>query len=149
MQKYRYILSVSVPVILAAFTAYAAGQNAAVHVEISNIRNSKGDILCHLFSSAEGFPEAHAKAFRELHAAINADHAVCDFKDVPAGTYAFIALHDENLNEKMDKNVLGIPQEGYGASNNVHPLFSAPDFKDAAFGVAAGSVTPLKVKMEY
>ena len=149
MQKYSHIFAFFLPSIFAAFTAYAAGQNAEVHVEISNIRNTKGDILCRLFSSAEGFPEAHAKAFGELHAAIHADHAVCDFKDVPAGVYALIALHDENMNGKMDKNMVGAPQEGYATSNNVHPLFSAPEFRDASFTHVAGSVTTLQVKMGY
>ena len=45
--------------------------------------------------------------------------AICQFNDIPPGTYAIAVFHDENANGKLDKNFLGIPCEGYGASNNV------------------------------
>jgi uncharacterized protein (DUF2141 family) len=35
----------------------------------------------------------------------------------------------------MDKNFLGIPSEGYGASKNKLPFASAPTFKDNQFVV--------------
>ena len=49
--------------------------------------------------------------------------------DIPPGTYA-VKLHiDENENEKLDTNFLGIPKEQYGISNNI--LFL--NFKRASF----------------
>jgi hypothetical protein len=73
-----------------------------------------------------GYPQTHAKAYKEMHAAIDGDHAVCEFKDVTPSTYAVIVFHDENQNGKLDKNFIGVPQEGYAASNNVRHLMSAP-----------------------
>jgi uncharacterized protein (DUF2141 family) len=49
----------------------------------------------------------------------------------------------------MDKNFLGVPQEGYVASNNVRPLMSAPKFKEASFVVPAASVTAIKLQIRY
>lgn len=37
---------------------------------------------------------------------------------LPAGKYAVQVLHDENDNGKMDTNMLGIPSESYGYTNN-------------------------------
>jgi uncharacterized protein (DUF2141 family) len=127
----------------------AAPTDANVRVEIAGLRNTKGDVGCLLFSSADGYPETHAKAYKEVHAAIDGDHAVCEFKEVMAGPYAVILWHDENKNGHLDKNFMGIPQEGYIASNNVRPLMSAPKFKDASFAVPAASVTAIKLQIRY
>ncbi len=59
--------------------------------------------------------------------------ARCDFEDVPPGTYAIAAAHDENMNGKLDTNALGIPTEGYGFSNDAKGWLSAPSFSAASF----------------
>ena len=35
----------------------------------------------------------------------------------------------------MDKNVLGVPKERYGFSNNVRPILTAPRWEKAKFPV--------------
>jgi uncharacterized protein (DUF2141 family) len=127
----------------------AARTDAIVRVEVASLRNAQGDIGCLIFNSPEGYPEIHAKAYKEMHAAIDGDHAICEFKDVTPGTYALIVFHDENHNGKLDKNFMGIPQEAYAASNNVGHLMSAPEFKEASFAVPAAAVTPIKVQVRY
>jgi len=92
--------------------ANAAPTDAIVHVEIASLRDSQGDVGCLIFDSPDGYPETHAKAYKEMHAAIDGNRAVCEFKDVTPGTYAVIVFHDENQNSKLDKNFMGIPQEG-------------------------------------
>jgi uncharacterized protein (DUF2141 family) len=54
-------------------------------------------------------------------------------QNISDGRYALAIFHDENGDGKMNKNMLGIPKEGYGVSNNVKNLMSAPTFKEAAF----------------
>jgi uncharacterized protein (DUF2141 family) len=90
----------------------AAPTDAIVRVEIASLRNTQRDVGCLIFSSPDGYPETHAKAYKELHAAIDGDYALCEFRDVMPGTYAVIVFHDENKNGKMDKNFMGTPQEG-------------------------------------
>jgi hypothetical protein len=41
--------------------------------------------------------------------------------------------HGENSNGKLDTNLLGIPTEGYGFSNNATALIGTPSFSDASF----------------
>jgi uncharacterized protein (DUF2141 family) len=127
----------------------AAPMDAIVRVEIASLRNAQGDVGCLLFNSPDGYPQVHAKAYKEMHVAIDGDHAVCEFKDVTLGTNAVIVFHDENQNGKLDKNFMGIPQEGYAASNNVRHLMSAPEFKEASFAVTATTVTAIKVQLRY
>jgi uncharacterized protein (DUF2141 family) len=59
----------------------------AIHVEISGLRNDKGQMLCALFSSAEAFPKKADKAVARLTAKIADRQAVCDFAGVAPGTY--------------------------------------------------------------
>jgi len=55
------------------------------------------------------------------------------FKNVTSGTYAVMALHDKNENNKMDFDN-GMPKENYGMSNN--PLsYGPPQFSEAKFEV--------------
>ena len=121
----------------------------SVRVQINGIRNSNGDIACAIFNAAEGYPEESTKAYKFIRKASPGNSAICQFNDIPSGTYAIAVLHDENANGKLDKNFLGIPREGYGASNNVRPKMSAPAFKDAAFSVKAGGTTTLNIDMGY
>jgi len=54
--------------------------------------------------------------------------------ELPLGkTYAIAAYHDANSNEKLDKNFLGMPLEGYGFSNDARGNFAPPAFEKAAF----------------
>lgn len=42
------------------------------------------------------------------------------------GKYGFRAFHDENNNQKLDKNLVGYPTEKWGVSNGIRPAFRAP-----------------------
>jgi uncharacterized protein (DUF2141 family) len=67
--------------------------------------------------------------------------------DVPYGDYGVAVFHDENSNGKMDKNVLGIPLEPYGFSNNVRITFGPPKWEEAKFTVK-GSTAEVSIGVE-
>lgn len=52
---------------------------------------------------------------------------------VPPGVYAVQAFHDFNNNLQVDRNALGIPQEGIAFSNDPPLGLSGPHFDQAAF----------------
>ena len=49
------------------------------------------------------------------------------------GEYAIRVFHDENENEKIDTNFLGIPTERYGYSNDASSWFGPPSWDKAKF----------------
>jgi len=59
-------------------------------------------------------------------------------RGIEPGVYAIQAFHDENDNFDLDRNFLGLPQEGMGFSNNAPMRFGPPRFEDAAIAVDAG-----------
>jgi uncharacterized protein (DUF2141 family) len=119
-----------------------------IHVEIGGLRNDKGQVLCAIYSSADGFPKQGDKALAHAKSSISAGQAVCEFPGLKAGTYAISAFHDENSNGKLDTNFMGIPREGVGASNNAKGHFGPPRFDAAAFRFS-GSRLELKITVNY
>jgi uncharacterized protein (DUF2141 family) len=124
--------------LLLLFAAPASSAGPGLHAPIKGLRNAKGRIGCMLFASAEGFPGDQKKARQRVLGAIADGAAVCRF-DAPAGSYAIVAMHDENLNGKLDTNFVGQPTEGYGASRGAHGTFG-PKFDDARFDYGGGNL---------
>ncbi|WP_052695484.1 DUF2141 domain-containing protein [Hymenobacter sp. AT01-02] len=56
--------------------------------------------------------------------------------DLPNGEWAVAITQDTNNNDKLDKNMVGIPTEPFAFSNNVRPRLSPPDFEDCKFVVS-------------
>jgi uncharacterized protein (DUF2141 family) len=73
--------------------------------------------------------------FRTLRTGIDPQTLIAQvtLKNLPRGVYAVSVFHDENMNGRLDKNVLGIPKEGYGASNNPRKSMGPPKFAEAKF----------------
>jgi uncharacterized protein (DUF2141 family) len=119
-----------------------------IHVEIGGLRNDKGQVVCDLYSSADGFPKNGDKAAGHAKAPISSGHAVCEFSDVKPGTYAVSVFHDENSNGKLDTKFMGMPREGVGASNNAKGHFGPPKFDAAAFHFSGGRLE-MKITITY
>ena len=49
------------------------------------------------------------------------------------GEYAVKVYQDKNINEELDTNILGIPTENYGFSNNASGWFGPPSWDKAKF----------------
>ncbi|MFZ9388769.1 MAG: DUF2141 domain-containing protein [Chitinophagaceae bacterium] len=105
----------------------------SIKVIVTNIAPKKGDVLAALYSSEKGFPGNAAGAYKIARATPVKGTALLEFSQVPGGTYAIALFHDTNNDGKLNTNFLGIPKEGYGVSNNIKNLFSAPGYKQCAF----------------
>ena len=60
---------------------------------------------------------------------------------VPPGVYAAQVYQDKNDNHQVDRDMLGIPSEGVGFSNDAPIRLSPPSFNAAAFTYAGGEKT--------
>jgi uncharacterized protein (DUF2141 family) len=111
----------------------------SIKVTVSKLRNNQGQISIGLFNTSDSFPK-RGKRFRGQVAAVSKQKGEITFNQVPAGTYALAVIHDENANNDLDTNFIGIPTEGYGFSNNAFGTFGPPSFEDASFKVASGQI---------
>lgn len=138
------VMLVSVPKL-----AFANPQCPGIHVEIHNIKNSKGTVACALFEAPAGFPSEYLRSATNIMVIkIKKSQARCDFEDIPKGVYALAVIHDENMNGKLDTNALGIPKEGYGFSNNAKGVIGAPSFSAASFPHDGGDLE-LTISLHY
>lgn len=71
---------------------------------------------------------------------ISNNKCIIVIKNLKPGKYAFKFSHDENKNEKLEVNWLGIPKEGFGFSNNPIMIFGPPSFIKTLFEINESKV---------
>lgn len=120
-----------------------------IRITVSNLHNEKGHVLVSLYKDGTGYPDDATKAFRKIKLDISGKKATVMFTGLPAGNYAVSILHDENDDQKMNKNNLGIPKEGYGFSNNVVGAFGPPSWSRASFAHKPGVLTQKEIRARY
>ncbi|MCX6196019.1 MAG: DUF2141 domain-containing protein [Flavobacteriia bacterium] len=101
-------------------------------IHISGISKIKGSLFIALFRATDDFP-VFGKQFKGIVKEVEGKSQNYNFDNLPEGEYALAIYQDENRNKILDKNLLGIPTEIYGFSNNARRTFSAPSFQEAKF----------------
>jgi uncharacterized protein (DUF2141 family) len=125
------------------------GLGGEIHAVIDGVRGPGGHVLCQLFRSAQGFPNAAQHAFKPVSVAADAGEVRCEFRDLPAGTYAISVFHDVNDDGILNTNLVGLPQEGYGFSNN-HTYATHPaSFEESQFTLDAQDLRELRIRLKY
>ena len=119
----------------------------SIKVLVVGLHSNDGEVDCALFGGADGFPGDSSKAGKTTKSKIENGQAVCMFADVAPGDYAVSVFHDENSNGKLDRNFMGMPKEGVGASNDAAGHFGPPKYDDARFSYKGGrSVLAIHVR---
>jgi uncharacterized protein (DUF2141 family) len=117
-------------------TSASAGD---LQIDLQGIRAHTGTVRLALVDSAAGW-DGKATPVQGQTLTPDADAAHVVFKSLPAGDYAVLVTHDENDNGKLDTNVVGIPVEGYGFSNNPQ-VQRKPTFDEARVHVPASGAS--------
>jgi len=107
----------------------AYSQTYDLAISIPNLKSREGEIQIGIYNKKENFPKVD-KQYKVIFIEVNKFSGVFTIKALPKGEYAIALMHDENSDKICNSNFLGIPKEGYGFSNNIRPLFSAPSFQD-------------------
>lgn len=105
-------------------------------IKITGIRNAEGNIRVALRTDENTIVDSKVV---EIDKKTLTAEAV--FDNLPEGTYGVAVIHDENKNEKLDFNDVGMPLEGYGHSNNPAKRPGPPNFDETRFAFAAPGST--------
>ncbi|MFT3778788.1 MAG: DUF2141 domain-containing protein [Ottowia sp.] len=97
-----------------------------------------------LFDSAEAL--ANNQALLSRKAELRDGTAQLLIRDLPAGRYAIKSFADENGNAKLDTNILGLPTERYGFSNNAIGRMGPPTFDAAAVELDADKRITIRLR---
>ena len=102
--------------------SFTTSEKLTLTIEINDFRNNKGNVLL-------AFMDGNEKTILNVIQEVVDNKCIIKIPDLSPGKYAFKYLHDENKNEEMDFSWVGIPQEGYGFSNNAKAKLGPPDFE--------------------
>ena len=131
--KYKAIL------LLFFFNPLITLAQLSLTIEITDLRNCIGQV--HLELSNENEEQVVAKSLNILD-----NKCVIVIENLKPGNYAFKFIHDENNNDKLDTNWMGIPKEGFGFSNNPSMTFGPPSFDKTVFELKESIITKCKPK---
>lgn len=104
---------------------------STLKIEINNLKNSLGYIQLSLV-------DENNIELRGIKSKVNNGSCTIIFKDLKNMSYAIQYFHDENANNILDKNFIGIPKEGCGFSNDAFGKFGP---KNLANGFSSLRVT--------
>ena len=145
----RTFLALGCAAALAGFVSISTAEtDDQIKVDVVGLHSADGDVKCALFNSAEGFPADSSKAIKTTSGPIHDGTAECVFDRVAAGEYGISVYHDENFNGKLDRNFVGMPKEGVGASNDATTTFGPPPFDHARF-TYSGGVKAVTIHIRY
>jgi uncharacterized protein (DUF2141 family) len=101
-------------------------------LNITNIK-SKGNLMISIMTDSLAYSSnafsSKTKSFKENIDKNNFTKII----SLPKDKYLIQLYIDENLNDKMDTNFLGIPKEQYGFSSKEIIRFRKPNFDEASF----------------
>jgi len=135
------------PMLLCLFPKNQLSPSATLHLQVQEVKAPSGVMRIALYDSEANFLDfKEVFASKVVPATIGTTTVVID--SLPAGTYAIALYQDQNDNDVMDKNWLGIPTEPLGFSNAELRTFGPPSFKACAFTITAGENTNLSIPLE-
>jgi uncharacterized protein (DUF2141 family) len=130
---------------LAALPLLIGNTSGSLSVTVTGIKNKQGQLIACLWTEKSGFPTCGKnKSAVKRKLAISGGTMTVTFPNVAPGTYAVTIEHDEDMNGKLKTNIIGMPKEGVGVSNNPGGI---PSWSKAQVRVSGnGSIS---VKMRY
>ncbi|AKG23063.1 DUF2141 domain-containing protein [Calothrix sp. 336/3] len=108
---------------------------ANLTVLVKNIKHQTGQICLRIYSGEQGFPSGNKSEVQSGCTKISGSSVSKKFTGLKPGHYAVAVIDDQNGDFKLNRDIFGIPQEGFGLSKNpkVSIQTGTPAFKDASF----------------
>ena len=128
------------------FSSDGAKKKGQLIIKFNGMSSNNGNVKIALCNSDANYKD-HKSPFIGKSISINKNTATIEFEDLPFGEYAIKAFHDADANNDLNTNILGIPVEDYGFSNNARSLFGPPSWQDAKFILNDdGKVVEIEIK---
>lgn len=103
-----------------------------IEVDITNIANEEGQMLIGLYDTEDSWLKT---PYKGVFGTIENGKSTASFTNIPDGTYAVSVFHDEDNDGELATNLLGIPKEDTGSSNNAPARFGPSKWADAKFEI--------------
>ena len=117
-----------------------------LQVEVAGLKNHIGQVLIAIVTEDQ-YQDDQAVGFGGRIPVSQSNQIVFLSTGIQPGAYAVKVFHDVNSNGQLDFNLLGIPREPYGFSNNARGRFGPPDFKDAAVQIPENDTLRIRIDL--
>jgi len=146
MKNTTKIIVLSALSIFASFIYANNVETFSLTVKIEGLRNSEGMVQFALYNKDDSIPDVQYKKYYRIQTVnINNGSSYTIFNDLPKGRYAVSALHDENMNERIDRGFI-LPIEGIGFTNYTSiGLGNRPNFLKASFNITTNVIKFIKI----
>ena len=115
-------------------------QTFKLKIEIENIEQ-KGTVYLAIYNNSTSFDQDNKNKnvnknrwVKSIVEVVN-KNSFTKKVELKKGVYAISLFVDSNNNKIIDKNLLGIPTEQYGFSNNATGFLGSPSYNDASFNL--------------
>lgn len=132
-------------IILLIFMGSVFSQTYDLTLNVRNCDNNGGKLMIAAFKGANDFKNKENSAFNDA-VTVNDSTVEINFHNIAPGKYAIAIFHDQNLDNILNTNQIGIPTEGFGFSGD-YSLFTKPKFKDCSFQI--NNDTTIVINMHY
>ena len=132
-----------------AMPCNATRQNPRIMVHVVGARSGKGEVAVTLYGSQpDRFLASGGSIARQRVPLNGATQLGACFAISGPGLYAVSIYHDENADHHFNRSLLGLPEEGYGFSNDAPTPLRAPTLREAGFQAGPG-LTEVTVGLRY
>ncbi len=115
-------------------------------VSIGNIEGTTGQLMVAVLGSEAAF-DGEEPALMSLLLPPRAGTVTFSTDALGHGSYGIRVMHDENGNGDMDSNMVGMPTEPWGFSNNAMGSFGPPGWSDVRFEL--DDVTTVSIDLNH
>jgi uncharacterized protein (DUF2141 family) len=115
----------------------ATPRDNVLRVRVLDVGSSRGHVRVDVCSRSEFLRECRYSGSAPATRGVT----MVEVRDLPPGVYAVQAYDDRNDNRMVDRNLIGLPTEAVGFSNDAPVRLHGPSFKAAAFPYAGGEQT--------
>ena len=148
MKEITYILILFIITTISSNKVFSQEENSIYYItdlrgdislemEINNLQSNNGPLYIRILDENENPVIVGTSPVINYSARIS-------FDSISPGKYAIQFFHDENENQKMDFNLIGIPKEKFGSSNNVKPVLGPPKFEKMLFNLTENKKVIMK-----
>lgn len=120
-------------------------KSVLVKFRINKAEPEKSVIYVAIYKDADTFLDENAY-FKNVEIDSQGNATVSGTIELPSGTYAMAIFQDLNANGEMDSNLVGIPREPFGFSNNAKGNFGPPSWVDAKIVIDESAEVSIDLK---
>lgn len=103
-------------------------------VDVIGVKSNNGNVLVAVYNSSDSFLDSD-KMFSGGSSKAELGNTLVIIDDLPDGEYALAIFHDEDGDDELDTNWIGIPKEPICFSIGKMKTFGPPKYSECAFKV--------------